>query len=94
MPIVGIFLFLTLTALNPIVGLDRIVLGPGAAQSPTITVAVLAGAVMLTAAVSHAMIAFNLGQTRRMASPAFILVVVFAALSIAMALYFKDLARR
>lgn len=94
MPIVGVVLFLTLTALNPIVGLDRFVLGPGAAQSPTITVAVLAGAVMLTAAVSQAMIAFILGQTRRMASPTFILVVVFAALAIALASYFESMSVR
>jgi uncharacterized membrane protein len=91
-PIIAVVTFGLMTVLNPIVGLDRIVLGPGAARDPAATTLILAGMTVLMASVLRAMIAFNLGETRRMASPAFVVVVTFAALAIALALYFDAIA--
>jgi len=94
MPIIGVFLFLTLTALNPVVGLGTIFLGAAAAQVPAITMMALTGGVVLTAAVGRAMIAFNLGESPRLASPVFVVVVVVAAVALAFASYFAASANR
>jgi uncharacterized membrane protein len=94
MPIIGVFLFLTLTAMNPVVGLGVIFLGAAAAQVPAITTLALTGGVVLTAAVGRAMIAFNLGESPRLASPVFVVVVVVAAVGLAFASYFAVSAHR
>jgi uncharacterized membrane protein len=91
-PIIAVVLFITLTLLNPIVGLDTFVLGPGAARNPAVTTLTLAAIIVMMASVTRAMIAFNLGETRRMASPAFFIPIVFGALAIAMALYFDAMS--
>ena len=94
MPIVGAFLFLTLTALNPVLGFGAIILGPAGAQVPAFTSLALAGGVVLTTAVGRAMIAFNLGQSRSLASPVFVVAVVIAAVGAAFAAYFASSAHR
>lgn len=94
MPIIAVALFVTLTVINPVVGIGTILLGPAAAKDPDITAIALAGGVVLTAAVGRALIAFNLGQSQRMASPGFILAVIFGALAFALASYFSALAHR
>jgi uncharacterized membrane protein len=94
MPIICVFLFLTLTALNPVLGLGTIFLGAAAAQVPAITTLALTGGVVLTAAVGRAMIAFNLGESPRLASPVFVVAVVVAAVGLAFATYFAASAYR
>lgn len=91
-PIVAVAMFITLTTLNPIVGLDTLVLGSGAARNPAVTTMILAGITVLMAAITRAVIAFNLGETRRMVSPAFLIPVVFGVLAIALAAYFGAIA--
>jgi uncharacterized membrane protein len=91
-PIIAVVTFISLTMLNPIVGLDTIVLGPGAARNPAVTTLVFAGVTVLMAAVTRATIAFNLGETRRMAAPGFFLAVTFGVLAIALAAYFGAIA--
>lgn len=92
-PIIAVVTFGALTVLNPIVGLDRLIIGPGAARDPAVTTLALAGMTVLMAAVTRGLIAFNLGETRRFAAPVFFLGVFFGALAIAMALYFSALSR-
>lgn len=94
MPIIGVFLFVTLTALNPVVGLGTVFLGAAAAQVPAMTTLALTGGVVLTAAVGRAMIAFNLGESRTLASPVFVVVVVIAAVGLAFASFFAASAHR
>lgn len=91
-PAVALVMFGVLTVINPVVGLDTIVLGPGAARDPIATLLIFAFVTVLMAAASRGVIAFNLGQTPRMASPAFVLVATFAALALALALYFDAIA--
>ena len=91
-PIVAVVTFVALTMLNPIVGLDRLVLGPGAARDPAVTAVMLAAMTVLMAAVTRGLIAYNLGESRRFASPVLFLAVFFGALAISMALYFKALS--
>jgi len=94
-PIVGVFLFLTLTALNPVLGIGTLFLGPAAAaQVPAVTTLALTGGVVLTAAVGRAMIAFNLGESRSLASPVFVVVIVVAAIGLAFASFFAASAQR
>jgi uncharacterized membrane protein len=92
-PIIAVVTFGVLTMLNPIVGLDTLVLGPGAARDPAVTTLTLAGMTMLMAAVTRGMIAFNLGETRRLASPFLFIAIFFVALAIAMAFYFDAINR-
>jgi uncharacterized membrane protein len=87
-PIIAVVMFLLLTVLNPIVGLDKLVLGPGAAHNPAVATMSLAGITVLMAGITRAMIAFNLGETRRFASPIFFISVVFGVMAIALAAYF------
>jgi multisubunit Na+/H+ antiporter MnhB subunit len=94
MPVIGVFLFLTLTALNPVLGLGTILLGAAAAQVPAVATLALTGGVVLTAAVGRAMIAFNLGETRTLASPVFVVAVLVAAVGLAFASFFAASAHR
>jgi hypothetical protein len=94
LPLIGVCLFLTLTALNPVLGLGTILLGAAAAQIPAIAMLALAGGIVLTAAVGRAMIAFNLGERRSLASPTFVVAVVVAAIGLAFASYFAASAHR
>jgi uncharacterized membrane protein len=87
-PAVALATFLALTLINPVVGLDTIVLGPGAARNPIATTLIFAFVTVLMAAVSRGVIAFNLGHSRKMASPAVVIVLTFAALVVALSLYF------
>ena len=94
MPVIAVFLFLTLTALNPVVGIGSLFLGAAAAHIPVIAVAALTGCVVLTAAVGRAMISFNLGETCSLASPVFVAAVVVAAVGLALASFFAASANR
>jgi uncharacterized membrane protein len=91
-PIISVFMFGTLTILNPVVGLGTSMLGPGAARDPIFSTLIVAGILVLTSAVGRAMIAHNLGQTRCLGSPMFFLGLIFAALAFALAFYFEALA--
>jgi uncharacterized membrane protein len=91
-PIMAVIAFCVLTVLNPIVGLDTLVLGPGAAHDPAVATLALAGMTLLMAGVTRGVIAFNLGETRRMASPAFFVAIAFGVLAIALAAYFGAIA--
>jgi len=90
-PIISVFMFGTLTILNPVVGLGTSMLGPRAARDPIFSTLIVAGILVLTAAVGRAMLGFNLGQTRFFGSPVLYLGLVFAALAFALAFYFEAL---
>jgi uncharacterized membrane protein len=87
-PIMAVVAFGAMTVFNPIVGLGRFVIGSGTAHDPAVATLALAGLTLLMAAVTRSVIACNLGETRRFASPFFFIPVFFAALAIATAVYF------
>ncbi|HEY5093512.1 MAG TPA: DUF1648 domain-containing protein [Candidatus Eremiobacteraceae bacterium] len=91
-PIISVIMFGTLTILNPVVGLGTAMIGPGAARNPIFSTLIVAGILVLTAAVGRAMIAYNLGQTHGLGSPPFFVALTFAALAFALAFYFEALA--
>jgi Protein of unknown function (DUF1648) len=94
LPIIGVVMFVTLTFINPAVGLATVALGPGVSQSIIVTTIALAGNIVLLAAVERGMIAFNLGQSRSLGSPVLVVVIVFLVLAVALAFYFGALAGR
>jgi uncharacterized membrane protein len=91
-PIAAVAIFLTLTVINPIVGLDTLVLGPGAARNPAVATMILAGVTVMMAAITRALIAFNLGESRRMLAPGFFLALAFGVLAIGFAAYFSAIS--
>jgi uncharacterized membrane protein len=93
-PIMAVVAFAVLTMLNPVVGLDKLVIGPDAARDPAGTTLFLASMTVLMAAVTRGLIAFNLGETRRFGSPVIFVAAFFGALAVGMALYFKALANK
>ena len=92
-PVMAVLAFGALTVFNPVVGLDTIVLGPRAARDPIIATLVFTAMILLMAGVGRAMIAYNLGQTRRFSSPAFFIPVIFGVLMIALAMFLGAIAK-
>ena len=91
-PIIGVVLFVVLTVINPAVGLLPAVFGPGGPSNTINPTIVIAGDIGLLAIVGRAMIAFNLGESRKLASPVFVVLVSFVALAVAMAMFFGTIA--